>query len=263
VFTTPVVPSLAGHVDPFYGVSASERPPHCWPLLPTGRQALGLEATAYGLGGRSDLAPKLAGMADAELRSIVIVEGQSDGAAVRALARRQGYDLDAEGVSVVPWAATGTSAGFSSGTGPRGSVSVSPPSMTPRKSTTSGARSLEPASGQTSPAGDLEALGFYACHVNLEDELTRALGPAAMEELFEAQGELSAFRTYQKQPAHREEPIEAQLRGFLWNRKLKYGVLIIETLNLDSVPRPLAAVLAHVLAAEPKRGADTRTRTRD
>jgi hypothetical protein len=101
VFTTPVVPSLAGHVDPFYGVSASERPPHCWPLLPTGRQALGLEATAYGLGGRSDLAPKLAGMADAELRSIVIVEGQSDGAAVRALARRQGYDLDAEGVSVV------------------------------------------------------------------------------------------------------------------------------------------------------------------
>jgi hypothetical protein len=31
-----------------------------------------------------------------------------------------------------------------------------------------------------------------------------------------AQGELGAFRTYQKQPAHREEPIEAQLRGFLW-----------------------------------------------
>jgi hypothetical protein len=73
-----------------------------------------------------------------------------------------------------------------------------------------------------------------------------------MEELLEAQGELSAFRTYQKQPAHREQPLEAQLRGFLWNRKLEYGVLIIEALDLDSVPRPLAAVLAHVLPAEPK-----------
>jgi hypothetical protein len=34
---------------------------------------------------------------------------------------------------------------------------------------------------------DLEALGFHACDVNLEDELTRALGSAGMEELLEAQ----------------------------------------------------------------------------
>jgi hypothetical protein len=67
------------------------------------------------------------------------------------------------------------------------------------------------------------------------------------------QGELGAFRTYQKQPAHREEPIEAQLRGFLWNRKLKYGVLIVNALNLDPIPRPLAGVLAHVLPAESTR----------
>jgi hypothetical protein len=100
---------------------------------------------------------------------------------------------------------------------------------------------------------DLEGLGFYACDVNLEDELTRAMGPAAMEELLEVQGELSAFRTYQKQPAHREEPLEEQLRGFLWNRKLKYGVLIINALELDRVPRPLAGVLAHVLPEESRR----------
>jgi hypothetical protein len=75
------------------------------------------------------------------------------------------------------------------------------------------------------------------------------MGPAAMEELLATQGELSAFRTYQKQPAHRERAIEAQLRGFLWNRKLKYGVLLIKALDVDRLPRPLAAVLAHVLPA--------------
>ena len=68
-----------------------------------------------------------------------------------------------------------------------------------------------------------------------------------MEELFEAQGELSAFRTYQKQPAHRDERLETQLHGFLWHRKHEYAVLIVEALPLDRIPRPLAAVLAHAL----------------
>jgi hypothetical protein len=75
-----------------------------------------------------------------------------------------------------------------------------------------------------------------------------------MEELFEAQGELSAFRTYQKQPAHRQRAIEAQLSGFLWNRKLEYGVLIVNALDLDRIPRPLAGVLAHALSTEPPTG---------
>jgi hypothetical protein len=69
-----------------------------------------------------------------------------------------------------------------------------------------------------------------------------------MEALFEAQGELTAFRTYQKQPAHRQRSIEAQLSGFLWNRKLEYGALIVNTLDLERVPRPLDRVLAHALA---------------
>ena len=77
--------------------------------------------------------------------------------------------------------------------------------------------------------------------------MTRTLGPEGMEALLESQGELRPFRTYQKQPAHREEAVETQLRGFLWNRKQKYGVLIVNALDLDRIPRPLAAVLAHAL----------------
>jgi hypothetical protein len=44
-----------------------------------------------------------------------------------------------------------------------------------------------------------------------------------------------------------QRAIEAQLSGFLWNRKLEYGALIVNTLDLDRIPRPLAGVLAHVL----------------
>lgn len=177
-------------------------------------------------------------MPEAELRSVVLVEGPSDAAAVQALAQRLGHDLEAEGVSVVPIGGYGNLRRFvEQYRGVRLAGLYDAPEERHVR------RAL---AGAGFDGADLEALGFYACDVNLEDELTRALGPAAMEKLLEAQGELRAFRTYQKQPAHREEPIEVQLRGFLWNRKLRYGVLIVETLDLDRIPRPLAGVLAHV-----------------
>jgi hypothetical protein len=189
-------------------------------------------------------------MADTELRSIVLVEGPSDGAVVRALAKRRGCDLDAEGVSIVAMGGYGNISRFLERYGPSG-LGVRLAGLYDAPEERHFRRGLERAGfGSGLTRADLEALGFYACDVDLEDELTRAMGPAAMEELLAAQGELSAFRTYQKQPAHRERAIEAQLRGFLWNRKLKYGVLLIKALDLDRVPRPLAAVLSHVLAAE-------------
>jgi hypothetical protein len=192
-------------------------------------------------------------MDDAELRSVVLVEGKSDGAAVEALARRLGHDLDAEGASIVPIGGYGNVGRFLERFGPSG-LDLQLAGLYDAPEERHFRRALAGAGfGSDLTRAELEALGFYACDVNLEDELTRALGPAAMEELLEAQGDLSAFRTYQKQPAHREEPLEEQLRGFLWNRKEKYGVLIIETLDLDRVPRPLAAVLAHVLPAESRR----------
>ena len=61
----------------------------------------------------------------------------------------------------------------------------------------------------------MEALGFYVCDVDLEDELIRALGTAAVEAIVDAQGELGTFRTFQHQPAQRGRPAEAQLRRFM------------------------------------------------
>ena len=93
---------------------------------------------------------------------------------------------------------------------------------------------------------ELERAGFYACKRDLEDELTRAVGPAGMERVLAEQGDLRAFRTYQKQPAHRAEPLEEQLHGFMWNRKQRYAELLVDALELDRMPRPLDRVLAHV-----------------
>jgi predicted ATP-dependent endonuclease of OLD family len=193
-------------------------------------------------------------MVDSELRSVVLVEGPSDAAAVQALARRRGHDLDTEGVSIVAMGGYGNLGRFLERYGPSG-LGVRLAGLYDAPEERHFTRGLARAGfGSSLTRADLEALGFYACDANLEDELTRALGPAAMEELLEAQGELSAFRTYQKQLAHREEALETQLRGFLWNRKLRYGVLIVNALALERIPRPLERVLAHALSATPRTG---------
>jgi hypothetical protein len=187
-------------------------------------------------------------MDDAALRSVVLVEGPSDGAAIRALAQRRAHDLDAEGVSIVAMGGYGNLGRLLERYGSSG-LGVRLAGLYDAPEERHFSRGLARAGfGSSLTRGDLEGLGFFACDANLEDELTRALGPTAMEDLLERQRELSAFRTYQKQPAHRQRAIEAQLSGFLWNRKLEYGALIVNALDLDRIPRPLDRVLAHALS---------------
>ena len=62
--------------------------------------------------------------------------------------------------------------------------------------------------------------------------------------------ETELTQTYKRanKPIGALETIEQQLHGFLWNRKHEYAVLIVETLALDRIPRPLDRVLAHALS---------------
>ena len=86
------------------------------------------------------------------------------------------------------------------------------------------------------------------CVADLEDELIRALGPAAVEQVIEAEGELSSFRSLQKMPADRESTPERQLHRFLGTksgRKTKYARLMVDALDLERVPQPLRDVLAN------------------
>jgi hypothetical protein len=96
---------------------------------------------------------------------------------------------------------------------------------------------------------DLQRLGFHVCIADLEDELIRALGVVAVEELIAAQGELDAFRTMQKQPAHRNGDPQAQLRRFMGTnsgRKIFYAPVMVDALDLAKMPLALDGVLAYV-----------------
>jgi hypothetical protein len=170
------------------------------------------------------------------MRGVVLVEGTSDCRAVETLARRRGRDLQAEGVAVVPMGGYGNL----------------PRLLRQYRDLRIGGlydvgeeRYFLRALG-CDDRGELERVGFYACTRDLEDELTRAVGPDRMERVLAEQGELRAFRTYQKQPAHRARPLAEQLHGFMWNRKQRYAVLLVEALDPERVPLPLDRVLAHV-----------------
>ena len=169
------------------------------------------------------------------LRGVVLVEGTSDRRALEALARRRGRNLQAERIAVVPMGGYGN---LPRVLGRYRDVSLAGLYDVGEE------RHFLRALGCENRA-ELERVGFYACMRDLEDELTRAVGPDGMERVLAEQGELRAFRTYQKQPAHRARPLEEQLHGFMWNRKQRYAVLLVEALDLERVPRPLDRVLAH------------------
>ena len=188
-------------------------------------------------------------LAAAGLRTVVLVEGVSDEAALEALAARHGRRLDAEGVAVVPLGGATSIGRFLRLLGPQG-LGVRLAGLCDAAEECYFQRGLERAglgSGLTRSA--LEQLGFYVCEADLEDELIRALGAPGVQDVIEAQGELRSFRTFQKQPAQRERTVEQQLRRFMGThsgRKAQYGQSLVDGLDLARTPRPLSRVLAHV-----------------
>ena len=182
-------------------------------------------------------------------RAVVFVEGISDRIALEALAERRGRDLDEEGVVIVPIGGAQAIGNVLEVLGPRG-LDVGLAGLCDVGEELQFRRGLERAGlGSELSRGDMEALGFYVCVRDLEDELIRCLGASTVEEIVAAQGDLRSFRTMQKQPAWRGRPTEEQLRRFMGSggrRKIRYARFLVEALDLSAVPRPLDRVLAHV-----------------
>jgi hypothetical protein len=164
--------------------------------------------------------------------AVILVDGITDRIAVEAVAAKLGRDLAAEGVEVVP---------------------------------IGGAQAIRRAFARYEVervAGLCDAgeerffrrvLGgaTFVCVQDLEDELIRALGSSGVEEVVAAQGELQTFRNFQNQPAWRGRPVDAQLRRWLQasdRRAMRYPPLLVEALEPERVPRPLAGVIAAATA---------------
>jgi hypothetical protein len=186
---------------------------------------------------------------NARNHAVVLVEGISDRVALETLAERHGRDLEREGISVVPIGGAQAIGRFLIELGPRGR-DVRLAGLCDAGEERDFRRGLELAGlGVPATRSEMEGLGFYVCVADLEDELIRALGAAAVEEVVEAQGDLRSFRTLQKQPAWDGRPREEQLRRFMGSggrRKIRYARLLVDALDLAHMPQPLERVLAHV-----------------
>lgn len=179
----------------------------------------------------------------------MLVEGISDQRAVEALAARRGRDLGAEGVAVVAIGGAQAIGAYLDRYGPRG-LDRGLAGLCDAGEEGHFRRALGRAGlGADLTRAGMEELGFYVCVADLEEELIRALGAEQVERIVEAQGELGSFRTLQKQPVWRGQPVEKQLRRFMGSggrRKIRYASLLVDAVALDRVPRPLARVLDHV-----------------
>jgi Overcoming lysogenization defect protein-like, TOPRIM domain len=194
-----------------------------------------------------ELAAQLA--ARVEAHAVVLVEGMSDQSALEALAQRRGRSLAAAGIRIVPIGGATNIGRFLDVFGPHG-LDVPLAGLCDIGEEGYFRRGLERAGfGANLSRAEMEALGFYVCVADLEDELIRSLGIASVLQLIDAEGELASFRLLQKQPAQRGRSTLDQVRRFMSTRsgrKSHYARVLVDALDLAQVPRPLDRVLAHV-----------------
>jgi hypothetical protein len=158
----------------------------------------------------------------------VLVEGPSDVAAVEAVARRRDLDLAAAGIAVV------TVGGYGGFAAAAAAVEQSAVVV------------LCDAKEARWVARALPGAAVHVCDIDLEDELIRALGLAAVEAIIAAEGDGARLAGFRRQPAQQGRAPEAQVRRFLGTtsgRKVRYAGLLAEALDPGAVPVPLAGVL--------------------
>ena len=171
--------------------------------------------------------------------AIVVVEGESDRIAIEALAEQRLIDLAEAGVRIVPLGGAHRIGKFLGELDPESRLRLA--GLCDAGEEPVFRRAFERAG--PGPA-------FYVCDEDLEDELIRALGTPAVEEIVRANGDLRRFRALQQMPQWRGAAIENQLRRFIASgagRKIRYARLLVDGLDNESVPRPLDRVLRHAL----------------
>ncbi len=174
---------------------------------------------------------------------VVLLEGASDAAAVRVLCDARGLDLDDVDVRDMGGV---TNVGHHLRAVDDG-VRVLGLYDAPEERFV--VRALQREGYDVSDGSDLAGLGFGVCHRDLEEELIRALGTAAVERVLDELGELERFRGFQRQPQWRGRDVAEQLHRFAGTtsgRKLLLARRLAEELTPDTTPAPLAALIDEI-----------------
>lgn len=170
-------------------------------------------------------------------RAVVLVEGESDRAAVLTLARRHGRDLHREGIEVVAMGGITNTRAFALRYGPHG-LGVPLAGLYDAADEDKLLRGLA--------AADADPTAFFSCVADLEDELIRALGVDAVEAVIAEAAELRSLRLLAQMPAQHGWTRVQLLRRFIGSRsgrKAKYAALLTEALEPGREPEPLSALL--------------------
>jgi hypothetical protein len=170
--------------------------------------------------------------------AVILVEGSSDRHALETLAPRLGRNLAAEGVHIVAM-------------GGATNIGRYLRELAQRRVRLVGLCDVGEADyfRRGVQRAGLTSFPFHVCVRDLEDELIRALGVDRVQDVIDAEGELSSFRVLQKQPAQRARSTEQQLWRFLGSgsgRKSRYARLFVEALDPGAIPAPLLRVLEDV-----------------
>jgi len=174
----------------------------------------------------------------------LLVEGDSDRAALEAVAPQLGLDLAAEAITVT---VIGGAGNFGRAIAEAAAAGHRVGGFYDEKEERFVADALN-----RQPGEDLTRQGFFACRADLEQELVRAVGVAAATGVLESRGDLKGFRSFQGQAAYSALDAEEQLRRYLQAngaRKATYAAALAEVVEYESVPEPLSGLVTWVWSA--------------
>lgn len=180
----------------------------------------------------------------------MLVEGHSDAAVVETLVAARGGELTAPAVRVVPMGGITNLRPHLARHGEVPGVLVLGLCDAPEEWFV--LRALRDAGRPVTTRDELAALGFFVCVRDLEDELLRAVGADAAEAALSELGELTRFRTFQRQPQWRDRARHEQLHRFAGSgsgRKLALAERLARQLTPATTPRPLGRLVDRIVSA--------------
>ena len=179
------------------------------------------------------------------MRTTVLVEGRSDAVALHTLARAWGQPIP-DDVEVLPMGGITNIRAVATRLHADGHALAG---MYDAPEVGFVRRGLAAAGVIDSEDAALEPYGFFCCTRDLEDELRRALGTAAVERVIAAAGETRSLGRLARMPAQSGWSREELLARFMTSRsgrKERYARLLVEALPAGGEPAPLRSLLTHL-----------------